>query len=179
MCLRAENEAALLATVANVTRVTQNNARAVIYAQANALMLAALLKGRDLHAALQHAEQATAHHGSEHAAVVRRNFLAAAVAMRQRGEAATLAFGQSCPLPHSFPSSVHCLVKHSRSFNDAMIANAGAGGDNAGRASMIGAWLGAALGLEAIPAAWRERLSAHDRIRAWTEKLLAAGCVIP
>ena len=83
-----------------------------------------------------------------------------------------LEFGQSCPLEHSFPASLHCLVKHSVSFNDAMIANAEAGGDSAGRAAMIGAWLGAIHGLKGIPEAWCRRLTAHDRIAAMIEKLL-------
>ena len=100
------------------------------------------------------------------------NFSAAADATLKTVSAATLEFGQSCPLEHSFPASVHCTVKHSVSFNDAMIANAEAGGDSAGRAAMIGAWLGAIHGLRGIPQPWRERLTAHDRIAAWIEKLL-------
>ena len=40
---------------------------------------------------------------------------------------------------------------------------------------MLGAWLGAHLGLNAIPAAWRARLTAHTQIEASIEKLLAAS----
>ena len=174
-CLRGDSEAMLSATVERVTRVTQNNARAVAYAQADALILAALMAGHDLHTALQHAEQTVAASGSENAAEVCGQFRAAADAALKDVLTATLGFGQSCPLPHSFPSSVHCLVKHSRSFNDAMIANAEAGGDSAGRAAMIGAWLGALHGFLAIPAPWRERLSAHDRIATLIEKLLTGA----
>ena len=50
-----------------------------------------------------------------------------------------------------------------------------AGGDNAGRAGMIGAWLGAHLGLSAIPVAWRQRLTAHAQVEASIEKLLTAS----
>ena len=106
---------------------------------------------------------------------VRDKFRAAANAVGQSVETATAEFGQSCPLEHSFPSSVHCLAKHAGSFPDAMRANAAAGGDNAGRAGMIGAWLGAHLGLSAIPVAWRQRLTAHAQIEANIEKLLAAS----
>jgi ADP-ribosylglycohydrolase len=81
-------------------------------------------------------------------------------------------FGQSCLLASSFPSSSHCLVKHSDSFADAMLANARAGGDNAGRAGMIGGWLGALLGVDAVPEEWRNKLSARDRIAAAVEKLV-------
>ena len=174
-CLRGEDETTLLETVGHVTRVTQNNARAVAYARADALILAGLLTGHDLHEALTQAEQTVAASGWEHAEEVRQQFRAAADATLQGVVEATQAFGQSCPLPHSFPASVHCAVKHSVSFNDAMIANAEAGGDSAGRAAMIGAWLGARHGLRGFPAAWRERLSAHDRIATLTEKLLTGA----
>ena len=111
----------------------------------------------------------------DHGEEVRQKFRAAADATLQSVEAATQSFGQSCPLEHSFPSSVHCLVKHSNSYNDAMLANAAAGGDSAGRASMIGAWLGAHLGVDAIPTVWRERLGAHDLIAASVETILTTG----
>ena len=158
-----------------ITRVTQNNDRAVAYAKADALILAALLQGNSLHEALRPTEDAMAEIAPEHGEEVRQKFRAAADATLQTVEAATGEFGQSCPLEHSFPSSVHCLVKHSDSYNDAMLANAGAGGDSAGRAGMIGAWLGAHLGVEAVPTIWRERLTASAQIAADLEKLLAAA----
>ncbi len=173
-CLRGEDRAMLLDTVARVTRVTQNNARAIAYAQADALILATLLAGHDLHTALQQSRSAIDAMSTVESAEVSGKFLAAAAATLKTVSAATLEFGQSCPLEHSFPASVHCVVKHRVSFNDAMIANAEAGGDNAGRAAMVGAWLGAIHGLGGIPQAWCERLTAHDRIAVWIEKLLVA-----
>ena len=173
--LRGENRAALLDGVACVTRVTQNNARAIAYAQADALILAALLAGHDLHTALEQSRTVVDAMGTGESTEVSGKFLAAADATLKTVSAATLEFGQSCPLEHSFPASVHCTVKHSVSFNDAMIANAEAGGDNAGRAAMIGAWLGAMHGLKGIPEAWiqaadgpsphrrADRKAAHDR----------------
>jgi ADP-ribosylglycohydrolase len=86
---------------------------------------------------------------------------------------ATLAFGQSCPLPKSFPSSVHALLKHSENFETAILAVLRAGGDNAGRAAMVGGWLGAHLGIDAIPEFWRSRLTHADRISTAVEKILA------
>jgi ADP-ribosylglycohydrolase len=38
---------------------------------------------------------------------------------------------------------------------------------------MIGAWLGAYLGIQAIPEEWRFRLTAHDRIDTCVEKIVA------
>jgi ADP-ribosylglycohydrolase len=66
------------------------------------------------------------------------------------------------------------LLKHPDDFESAILATLRAGGDSAGRASMIGAWLGAHLGINAIPKAWRVRLSQGDRISTATEKLLAS-----
>jgi ADP-ribosylglycohydrolase len=73
----------------------------------------------------------------------------------------------------TFPSSIHALLKHSDDFETAILAIIRAGGDSAGRASMVGAWLGAHLGTSAIPEAWRTRLSHTHRISAATEKILA------
>ena len=173
LVLQGTDQAELLRQVETITRVTQNNDRAVAYAKADALVLAALLRGRSLHEALRPTEDAMTAIAPEGGEEVRQKFRAAADATLRTVEAATGEFGQSCPLEHSFPSAVHCLVKHSDSYNDAMLANAGAGGDSAGRAGMIGAWLGAHLGLEAIPAGWRERLTASGRIAAALEQLLA------
>ena len=175
LVLQGASQAELLRQVETITRVTQNNDRAVAYAQADALILAALLAGKSLHEALRPTEDAIIAVAPAHGEEVRQKFRAAADATLQTVEAATQAFGQSCPLEHSFPSSVHCLVKHSDSYNDAMLANASAGGDSAGRAGMIGAWLGAHLGLAAVPTRWRERLTAHPVIVAAIEKILAAN----
>ena len=173
--LRGIGQAELLRQVEAVTRVTQDNSRAIAYAKAAALVLTGLLAGQTVPAALAAAETVILTLASEHGAEVRDKFRAAANASGQSVEAATAGFGQSCPLEHSFPSSVHCLVEHAESYSDAMHANAAAGGDNAGRAGMLGAWLGAHLGLSAIPATWRERLTARVQTELSIEKLLATA----
>jgi hypothetical protein len=38
---------------------------------------------------------------------------------------------------------------------------------------MMGAWLGALLGAQGVPAEWRARLAAAERIHALTERLVA------
>lgn len=173
--LRGTGQTELLAQLEAVTRVTQDNDRAVAYAQAAALVLAALLGGQSVPAALAAAEASILQVAPEHGEEVRGKFRAAANAADQSVEVATAEFGQSCPLEHSFPSSVHCLTKHADSYPEAMHANAAAGGDNAGRAGLLGAWLGAHLGSAAIPAAWCERLTAHMQIETSVERLLAGS----
>jgi ADP-ribosylglycohydrolase len=169
-------DANLLEVVARATRVCQNNERAVIYMKANAMILRDLLAGRDLHSTLHRTEEAIASLDPRRGAEVRRKIAAAMNAsLKDVVDVVVDEFGQSCPLASSFPSSVHCAVKHSESFEDAMVANARAGGDNAGRAGMLGAWLGATLGIHAIPEDWRHQLAAHDRIAAAVEKLVACA----
>jgi ADP-ribosylglycohydrolase len=85
---------------------------------------------------------------------------------------ATMEFGQSCPLASSFPSSIQAFAKNPDSFEETILATIRAGGDSAGRASMIGAWLGAHLGIEGVPQEWREKLSAHSRIHHGVETLI-------
>ncbi len=148
-----------------LTRVTQNNDRAVAYARAHAQILWALLEGKDFQAALAAVTDA------EPAAKIRD----ALAAREESVTKATLTFGQGCPLPKSFPAAVHAPLKHRDGFQESVLATIAAGGDSAGRASMIGAWLGAALGLEAVPKEWRERLHAASRIEAAIRRLPLPG----
>jgi ADP-ribosylglycohydrolase len=82
-------------------------------------------------------------------------------------------FGQSCPLYSSFTAALHTTLTCSNSFEKAMRVTAESGGDSAGRAAMAGAWLGAHLGIQAIPEAWQKRLNAHDQIESDVEKIIA------
>jgi ADP-ribosylglycohydrolase len=38
---------------------------------------------------------------------------------------------------------------------------------------MVGSWLGAHLGIKAIPEDWRTRLTAHDEIESYVETIAA------
>ena len=149
------------AVIEALTRFSQNNAQAVGYCQANARILSALLEGAALPMAFGQAEyeEATAD-------------VTQAEAARELGvNEATQRFGQSCPLPKSFPSAVHTALRHGDDFRAAILAAIGAGGDNAARCSVLGAWLGAAGGLAAVPADWREKLTARERIQSALDRL--------
>ncbi|HEX9022448.1 MAG TPA: ADP-ribosylglycohydrolase family protein, partial [Geobacteraceae bacterium] len=148
---------ALLAVVESATRAGQNNDRAVAYMKAHAVILRELFSGAGLGEALATAVQAV---GSEGAGSEAARGIEAAVAARSLDvREATLKFGQSCPLASSFPAAVHAALKYETDAARAIAETANAGGDSAGRAALIGAWLGARLGLDAIPAAWRDRLN--------------------
>ncbi|HZC59291.1 MAG TPA: ADP-ribosylglycohydrolase family protein, partial [Chthoniobacterales bacterium] len=171
LIVRYRNDPSVLSLVEQATRVCQNNEYAVAYMKFNALLLLELLNKSDVQAAVAHAADkiATIDLGQEISVQVHQAFELVSKDVTD----ATLAFGQSCPLPKSFPSSVHALLKHSEKFETAILAVLRAGGDNAGRAAMVGAWLGAHLGIDAIPELWRSRLTNADRISTAVEKILA------
>jgi ADP-ribosylglycohydrolase len=172
LTVRYWNDPNLLSIVEKATRVCQNNDQAVAYMKFNATLLTELLQRRDVHTALRRAEELTLVAEPQHGREVRRKTREALEETLNEVTEATLTFGQACPLPNSFPSSIHALLKHSDDFESATLAVLRAGGDNAGRASMVGAWLGAHLGVAAIPKAWRTRLTHADRISTAIEKIL-------
>lgn len=163
---------ALLEIVESVTRVRQNNDRAVAYMQTHALILLELLAGRDIHSALHRVEEIAAK-DNIFGVELKRKINSAFSSSGKSVIDATLELGQSCPLISSFPSSLHSLIKHHESYAQCILAILRAGGDNAGRTSMTGAWLGAQLGIHAIPELWRSRLKEHDRIHDCVEAIVS------
>ncbi len=150
------------ASIEELTRFSQNNDRAVAYAFAHTEILAALLDGESLEAA------ADAVTGVEPAKKVREARAALGYSVME----ATLGFGQSCPLAKTFPGALHAALKFPEDFRSAIVETTRAGGDNAGRAAMVGAWLGAHLGMVGIPGEWRNRLTHGARIEAAIVRLL-------
>lgn len=164
-------DAGLLEAVTAATRVCQNNGRAVAYVRCHALVLKGLFGGLDLGTALRRAAEALSadvRYGSE----IRRKVREALESVHYSVTTATKRFGQSCPLIHSFPSAVHAAFKHADDFASAVLATARAGGDSAGRAALVGSWLGASLGVAGIPEEWRRRLTAFDAIEQDVERLV-------
>jgi ADP-ribosylglycohydrolase len=148
---------------ASAAKVCQNNARAVAYAQGLADILRQLLEGIEPESVLNDVAASMAA-GDASESEVAEKIRAALAAQGEPVLDTTLRFGQSCPLARSFPAALHAVLAYRDDFEGAILATAGAGGDNAGRAAMIGACLGAYLGVGAIPEAWRIRLTAHDLI---------------
>jgi len=79
-------------------------------------------------------------------------------------EADTVVFagevGRACPLPQAMPVIFH-ICRHAKTYRDAIERNILAGGDNCGRAPVIGAVFGAAFGVQGsgIPVPWLARLN--------------------
>jgi ADP-ribosylglycohydrolase len=149
--------------VASAARVCQNNERAVAYALGFAEILRQLLEGVEPEVALTAVASAMAD-GIAPEKEVAEKIRAALAAQGESVLQATLRFGQSCPLARSFPAALQAVLAYRNDFTGAILATTAAGGDNAARAAMIGACLGAHLGVGAIPESWRTRLTAHDLI---------------
>ena len=66
----------------------------------------------------------------------------------------------ACYIPDAFPASLYLAWKYADDFEAGMIANTTVGGDNCHRGAVVGTLLGAAAGMDQIPARWRDGL--HD-----------------
>lgn len=162
----------LLEMVRTATRVCQNNERTIAYMQFDALLLRELFRGKDVHTALEQAQKEFIEVDRKFWPEIRYKSQGALEETLNDVTEATQTFGQACPLGQSFPSALHAFLKHADDFETCILATIRAGGDNAGRAAMLGAWLGAHLGIQAIPREWRNRLTAASRINAALDKIL-------
>jgi ADP-ribosylglycohydrolase len=172
LAVRYRRDPNLPATIESLTRVCQNNRRAIGYMKFHGLLLVELFLGRDLPDALENVMVRVSPLAPHLAAELRQQTQKALAETGKEVTEATLEFGQACPLPQSFPSALHAFLKHGNDFETAILATLRAGGDNAGRGAILGSWLGAYLGVGAIPGEWRARLTAAPRISAALDKIL-------
>ena len=158
---------AFVDAVRRLTLVTQNHPMAVACAAADAELLRLLLTGKAFRDAFEETRKspAVSCDGSDY-------FEFAYMLRKLDTNSATDRLGQSCLLAQSFPSALLAAWQHPDDFAAAVLATVRAGGDNAGRASMVGAWLGAVVGIDGIPAEWREKLREKERIGAAITQLV-------
>ena len=163
-----EDPSDLFVQLEQLTRVRQNNDRAVAYCIAHTRLLLELLKGRDIHSAFHHVEEQLDTDAKFDREIHRK--LKDAFELKHKNTIeATDILGQSCPLICSFPAAVQSTMKHNEDFEVAILETVRAGGDSAGRAAMIGSWIGARIGAEGLPMAWVEKLSLSSEIHAVLE----------
>lgn len=162
----ARPSAELLDAVRRLTLVTQNNNTAIGCAAAHAVLLDALISGIPFPQAFEATRKSAevSCDGSDY-------FEFAHMLRNLDVTTATGRFGQSCPLAQGLPSALHATLLHHDDFPTAILATIRAGGDSAGRASMIGAWLGALHGMEGIPAEWLGKLRSAERIQKAIDQL--------
>jgi ADP-ribosylglycohydrolase len=163
-----------LEQVTRATRFRQNHPRSVAYMRIYARILIELLSGTDLHSALHRAEE-TAAKDSEFGEELRQRFRDVFERKHLSTAEATSQLGQSCPLKSSFPAALVAVVQTPDEFEGTLLRVLAAGGDNAGRAAMAGALLGACLGKSALPQALCDRLIHKDRIATALESLCGAS----
>lgn len=159
---------AMLAAVRSLTLVTQNHPQAEACAAAHAVLLRFILEGAPFREAFEQARKSP-HVNCD----VSDLFELAHMHRNLDVTTATAQMGQSCPLPQTFPAALHAAWRHHDDFQTAVLETIRAGGDNAARAAMVGAWLGADRGLDGIPLAWRQKLLTRDRIETACRQLLA------
>jgi len=161
----------LLRVVESATRVCQNNERAVSYLLCHAQIIQALLGGSGLQEAVKSAAgsvASTTSYGKEIGGLVEAVFGKLGQGVRE----VTASFGQSCPLTSSFPAALHAALKFQDDPQQAMLESANAGGDNAARCAMIGTWLGALYGTQAVLPEWRERVTARSEIERGIDSIV-------
>ncbi len=83
--------------------------------------------------------------------------------------------GRACPLPQSLPVMYH-IAARSGSYREAIDRNIRAGGDNCGRAPVLGALFGAAHGIggNGVPLEWIGRLTFAADLTAEISRLTAS-----
>jgi ADP-ribosylglycohydrolase len=79
----------------------------------------------------------------------------------------------ACYIDQSFPAILYLVARYPDDFEAALIANTNAGGDNCHRGAALGAVLGAALGIQAIPERWIHGLQAHAELDTEIETFIA------
>ena len=148
------------------TRITHNHDRVLSSADFFARSVFAILGGQAPQAAMQ-ATLDTHFSDSPIASLVTMG-----LDSRDRDTRETIAeFGQMCSVEAGLPGAVHLICRYADDFKTAMVENVMAGGDSSARGMMAGMILGAAHGMEAIPAAWQTGMTADQRINTLLDNL--------
>jgi hypothetical protein len=151
--------------VTSAIKVTNNAPRAIDYGQVSAATLRELILGQPVEAAIAAGLKAASATTCEH--------LTAVLNETASVSEVTSKYGLNCDLGCGVASVLYNL-RSATSFAQAMRQNILAGGDNCGRAIMLGAACGAHFGFDGdhgIPAAWLDRLTLKDSLLADIERL--------
>jgi ADP-ribosylglycohydrolase len=168
--VRHVDDPGLEAAVEACTRVCQNHDNAVLHTLVHARILKSLFDGAPLGPTL---DAVIGSLDGPYGGPLGERY-ADAKAMRGEGvHEVTGEFGRACYLSSSFPATLHAALRHGDSFETALMECCRAGGDSASRCAVLGAWLGAAHGLDGIPADWLSRLRARAEVERLTDRLLA------
>lgn len=151
---------------ASAIRVTNNAPRALDFGRVCTELLRSAIGGASIESSVEAAVAA----GSESAQAALMGALSDQGSVREVSKAC----GLHCDLGAGVPSLMHNL-QSATSFTQAVRRNIAAGGDNCGRAVVLGAACGAAFGIEGdagIPSAWLARVHRMAHIEDLVERIL-------
>ena len=150
---------ALLAAARSQTAFTHNNSHVIESAAFFAAVTYRILKGVAPLEAIAQAQQ------EEFESDPLNDWVTKGLASAQlESRQAILEFGQMCEVPVAFPGVIHLIAKYENDLKSALIENAMAGGDSAGRGLLVGLVLGAHQGMAAVPPQWLDEMSARQQI---------------
>lgn len=150
------------------TRVCQNNDVAVAHGQWHGQILTRLLDGLPFAAAVEAALAAV-----PDAAPFARCWQTAKAAVNRPVVEVTGEFGRACNLVQAFPAVLHTALRHGDDAETALLECARAGGDNASRSALLGAWLGALHGRQGLPPAWLGKMTDGPEIERLAKEIAA------
>ena len=155
----------LFALSASAIKVTNNTPRAVDFGMVCTALLQACIQGQSLPQAVQTGIDA----GSIETAELLNRASSMSISVRE----VTREFGLHCDLGAGVPSVLSNL-QTAGSFTEAVRRNISAGGDNCGRAIILGGACGAHFGIGGevgIPTEWIDRVVGFDRMQADLNRL--------
>jgi ADP-ribosylglycohydrolase len=165
--LAAVDEGALLQSVESAVRMTSDHPVSIAFGPVCAKMMQAALTGASMEKVVA-AGRAVADADID-------ALLATAMTMTdQSSEDVAKHFGLACDLTFGVPIVAHTLVT-APDFTTAIRRNILSGGDNCGRAILLGAIAGAAYGVggeRGIPQAWIDKLVEGDAVRGLLDDLI-------
>jgi ADP-ribosylglycohydrolase len=163
----SEQEADVKDLIQSAIAVTHDHTNARDYGQFSAALMAAAIDGQSAQACIDTAIETTTPKIAEQ--------IRTALSMQDSSiEAVTQHFGLACDLQYGLPSICFNVATSTR-FIQAIRSNIYAGGDNCGRAMILGAVMGALHGIggeHGIPEAWIERLAIKSELDKFCASIL-------
>lgn len=149
----------LIASAAAQTAFTHNNLQVIKCAEFFSIVTYQILEGTSPVAAIEHARKEE-FNSDPFTEWIEMGLQSVVQDTRQ----SILDFGQMCETAAAFPGVIHLIAKYENDLKRALVENAMAGGDSAGRGLIVGMILGAYLGMNAIPQDWLTDMKAYPQI---------------
>lgn len=80
-------------------------------------------------------------------------------------------YGQACSFWETLSSAYYCMIRHNENFEKAILCSVNGGGSNTVRSSLVGAVMGASVGLSNIPQRFIDGLDDSGQLLAWAKQV--------